>query len=119
MNRIPGQQHLAKLKEGDWRTPLLVGQNSLVQLTQRAADAALGTIKGGRLENPFIGGTKLPRPTHSESSSESPSIVFQGVKGARVDLSSKLAFRSAEIVETEEWRWRRICRQGRWEWRLE
>ncbi|GIY65647.1 hypothetical protein CDAR_551651 [Caerostris darwini] len=37
MNRIPGQQHLAKLKEGDWRTPLLVGQNSLVQLTQRAA----------------------------------------------------------------------------------
>ncbi|GIY65651.1 hypothetical protein CDAR_551671 [Caerostris darwini] len=80
--------------------------------------AALGTIKGGRLENPFISGTKLPHHTHPESS-ESPLLSSKGVKGGRVDLSSKLAFRSTGIVETEEWRWRRICRQGRGEWRLE
>ncbi|GIY20571.1 hypothetical protein CEXT_609761 [Caerostris extrusa] len=72
----------------------------------------LAQLKEGELENPFIGGTKLPRQTHSESS-ESPLLSSNGVKGERVDLSNKLAFRSAEIVETEEWRWTRICRQGK------
>ncbi|GIY65645.1 hypothetical protein CDAR_551641 [Caerostris darwini] len=85
----------------------------------RTRQQHLAQLKEGELENLFIGGTKLPRQNHSESSRESPPIVFQRRNGGPVDLSSKLAFRSTGIVETEEWRWRRICRQGRWEWRLE
>ncbi|GFQ82594.1 hypothetical protein TNCT_242461 [Trichonephila clavata] len=58
---------------------------------------ALGTIKG-EWPGPFIGGTKLARQNLAN-----PSLLLSS-RSRRVDLSSKLAFRSGEIVETEEWR---------------